>query len=282
MTVWLNRQGYVVNRKRIERLMKLMGLQAIYPKPNLSRRRQDHRIYPYLLRGVEILCPDHVWSTDVTYIRMKGGFLYLTAVIDWYSRYVLSWRLSNTLDVYFCIDALEEALRLGRPSIFNTDQGSQYTSPKFTDVLDGHGIRISMDGRGRALDNVFVERLWRTVKYEEVYLRDYRTPVEARDSLARYFKFYNEERIHQSLGYRTPVEVYRDCRFEFSKASGDLTSDVEIRFFKKHGHFDSCPCSVSHRLDESPPVYPPASAGAGSRRVALQQSPSPFRPVGGI
>lgn len=217
MTVWLQRQGYQVNRKRVARLMGLMGLQAIYPKPNTSRKHQDHRIYPYLLRDVEIVHPDQVWSTDITYIRMKGGFMYLTAIIDWYSRYVLSWRLSNTLDMHFCIEALEEAFKFGQPEVFNTDQGVQFTSIKFTGILEDHEIRVSMDGRGRALDNVFVERLWRSVKYEEVYLHDYATPVEARLGLEHYFKFYNKERFHQSLGYRTPGEVYDERKDEFSR-----------------------------------------------------------------
>ncbi len=218
MTAWLQRQGYEVNRKRVSRLMRLMGLQAIYPKPNLSLKHPDHRIYPYLLRDVEIVYPDQVWSTDITYIRMKGGFLYLTAIIDWYSRYVLSWRLSNTLDSYFCIEALEEALATKQPEIFNTDQGSQFTSIKFTGILEDHRIGISMDGRGRALDNVFVERLWRSVKYEDVYLRDYTTPLEAQLGLDHYFRFYNHERLHQSLDYSTPYEVYYKNRDGVFKA----------------------------------------------------------------
>ncbi len=208
ITVWLRHQDYHVNRKRVARLMGLMGLQAIYPKPNTSRKHKDHKIYPYLLRDVEIVHPDQVWSTDITYIRMKGGFLYLTAIIDWYSRYVLSWRLSNTMDTHFCIEALEEAFKFGQPEIFNTDQGSQFTSIKFTGILEDHNIKVSMDGRGRALDNVFVERLWRSVKYEEVYLHDYATPVEAQKRLDHYFRFYNKERFHQSLGYQTPSDVY--------------------------------------------------------------------------
>lgn len=218
MTVWLRRQDYQVNHKRVTRLMNLMGLQAIYPKPNTSRKNQDHKIYPYLLRNVEIVHPDQVWSTDITYIRMKGGFLYLTAIIDWFSRYVLSWRLSNTLDAHFCIEALEEAFQFGHPEIFNTDQGSQFTSIKFTGILEDHNIKVSMDGRGRALDNVFVERLWRSVKYEEVYLHDYATPVDAQLGLDHYFRFYNKDRFHQSLGYLTPGEVYGGFKDEFFKA----------------------------------------------------------------
>lgn len=197
-----------VNRKRTQRLMRLMGLDAIYPKRSTTRPAAGHKIYPYLLKNVEILRPDQVWSTDITYLPMRQGFLYLTAVIDWFSRYVLSWRISNTLDGAFCIEALEEALASGQPEIFNTDQGAQFTSTAFTGRLIERGIAISMDGRGRALDNVFVERLWRSVKYEEVYRRDYATGWEAEASLREYFAFYCYERKHQSLKYRTPGEVY--------------------------------------------------------------------------
>lgn len=210
MVAILERQGFEVNRKRVQRLMGVLGLEAIYPKPRLSQGDKQHKKYPYLLRDVSIQRPDHVWSTDITYIRLERGFVYLTAVIDWYSRYVLSWRLSNSLDVAFCLEVLEHALSLGRPDIFNSDQGCQYTSEDFTNVLKAQGIRISMDGKGRALDNIFVERLWRTVKYEEVYLKDYGSVKEARDGLSGFFKFYNTERPHQSLGYRTPAEVYHD------------------------------------------------------------------------
>jgi putative transposase len=217
MTAWLGRGGFSVNHKRVALLMRQMGLQAIFPGPNTSRKHPDHKIYPYLLRDVDIIAPDQVWSTDITYIRLRGGFLYLTAVIDWFSRYVLAWRLSNMLDTTFCIEALAEALAGGRPQVFNTDQGSQFTSLDFTRVLENAGIQISMDGRGRALDNVFVERLWRSVKYEEVYLRDYQTPREARRCLGIYFRFYNHERVHQALGYRTPGEVYGISGVEFSR-----------------------------------------------------------------
>lgn len=210
MVAILERQGFEVNRKRVQRLMGVLGLEAIYPKPRLSQGDKQHKKYPYLLRNVSIQRPDHVWSTDITYIRLERGFVYLTAVIDWFSRYVLSWRLSNSLDVAFCLEVLEHALSLGRPDIFNSDQGCQYTSEDFTDVLKAQGILISMDGKGRALDNIFVERLWRTVKYEEVYLKDYGSVKEARDGLSSFFKFYNTERPHQSLGYRTPAEVYSD------------------------------------------------------------------------
>ena len=210
MTAWLNREGYAVNRKRVQRLLRMMGLEAIYPKPRTTRKSLENKVYPYLLRDVAITRPNHVWSTDITYVPLQGGFVYLTAVIDWYSRYVLAWRLSNTLEGRFCLEALEEALGRGRPEIFNTDQGVQYTSAAFTGRLIQAGVAISMDGRGRALDNVFVERLWRTVKYEEVYLKDYATPWEAERSLEAFFRFYDEERLHQALAYRTPAEVYAE------------------------------------------------------------------------
>ena len=197
-----------VNRKRVQRLMRVMGLEAIYPRRRTTRPAAGHKIYPYLLRNVEVTRPDQVWSTDITYVPLRHGFLYLVAIMDWFSRYVLSWRLSNTLEGSFCLEALEEALSGGRPEIFNSDQGSQFTAAAFTSRLEACGVAISMDGRGRALDNVFVERLWRSVKYEEVYLRDYADGWEAEDSLARYFRFYCDRRVHQSLGYRTPAEVY--------------------------------------------------------------------------
>jgi putative transposase len=202
----------IVNRKRVQRLMRIMGLEAIYPKPRTTVRHPDHRIYPYLLRHVEVVRPNQVWSTDITYIPMRGGFLYLTAILDWYSRYVLAWRLSNSLDGAFCIAALEEALLGGQPEIFNTDQGVQFTSVAFTGCLETRGIAISMDGRGRALDNVFVERLWRTVKYEEVYLKDYDDAWHAEASLSEYFEFYCHERRHQALGKRTPSQAYGASR----------------------------------------------------------------------
>ena len=202
-------KGTVVNRKRVQRLMRKMGLEAIYPKPNLSKANKEHKKYPYLLRGMEITRPNQVWASDITYIRIERGFMYLTVVMDWYSRSVLSWRLSNTLDSSFCVETLEEALkRYRKPEVFNTDQGSQYTSEAFTKVLLDEGIKISMDGKGRALDNVFVERLWRSVKYEEVYLKSYSTVQEVRSGLKEYLSFYNQERLHQSLDYRAPMEVY--------------------------------------------------------------------------
>jgi putative transposase len=200
-----------VNRKRVQRLMRWMGLEAIYQKRRTTRPGAGHQIYPYLLRNMAITRPDQVWSTDITYIPLRHGFLYLVAVIDWYSRYVLAWRLSNTLEGSFCLEALEAALRNRQPEIFNSDQGSQFTSLAFTERLQARQIAISMDGRGRALDNVFVERLWRSVKYEEVYLRDYADGWEAEASLARYFDFYCHRRVHQALDYRTPAEVYREA-----------------------------------------------------------------------
>jgi putative transposase len=209
MSAWLQDQGEPSNRKRVRRLMRLMGLEAIYPKPRTTLRNESHRVYPYLLRNVEILRPNHVWSTDITYVPLRGGYLYLVAILDWYSRFVLSWRLSNTLDVGFCLEALEESLSQSQPEIFNTDQGVQFTSEAFTSRLLGRAIGISMDGKGRALDNVFVERLWRTVKYEEVYIKAYETAREAEASLAAYLRYYNEERFHSSLDNRTPSEVYR-------------------------------------------------------------------------
>lgn len=208
MTAWLKREDHPVNCKRVRRLMRLMGLEAVYPKPNLSKPKPEHEIYPYLLSGMEITHPDQVWSADITYVRLQHGFVYLVAIMDWYSRYVLSWAISTTLEKEFCIQALKEALSRSQPEIFNTDQGSQFTSLAWTSLLKDAGIRISMDGRGRALDNIFVERLWRSVKYEEIYLNDYRSVKDARIGSERYFRFYNNERLHQALDYNTPYEVY--------------------------------------------------------------------------
>jgi len=207
MTAWLQSQGQGVNRKRVQRLMQRMGLAAIYQRPRTSRPAPAHRIYPYLLRGLRIERVHQVWAADITYIPMARGFLYLVAVMDWVSRYVLAWRLSNLLDASFCIEALEEALRQGRPEIFNTDQGSQFTDDGFTGVLRGHGVAISMDGRGRFADNIFVERLWRSLKYEEVYLKAYENVAQARHGIAAYFEFYNHHRLHQALGYRAPRQL---------------------------------------------------------------------------
>jgi len=204
----LRRMGHAINIKRVKRLMGIMGISAIYPGPNTSKSVVGHKIYPYLLSGLKIVRPNQVWSTDITYIRMARGFLYLVAIIDWYSRYVLAWNLSNTLDVGFCLEALQKALRVGTPEIFNSDQGSQFTSDDFTGMLLDLRIQISMDGRGRAFDNIFVERLWRSVKYENVYLNNYEEAWEARKGLDGYFEFYDNERPHQSLDYQTPSEVY--------------------------------------------------------------------------
>jgi putative transposase len=205
----LREQGEEVNEKRVRRLMRIMGLEAVYPKPKLSRPVKWSEKYPYLLRGLSINRPDQVWAADITYIRLCKGFGYLVAIMDWYSRCVLSWRLSNSLDVSFCLEALEAALQSRRPEIFNTDQGSQFTSADFLGILRGADIRISLDGRGRAFDNIMVERLWRSVKYENVYLSDYGNLREAENGLGAYFKFYNEVRPHQSLGYKTPRAWYR-------------------------------------------------------------------------
>jgi putative transposase len=208
MTAWLRTNGYEVNHKRVARLLRLMGLEAIYPKPRLSQGGPEHRIYPYLLHGLAIRRPNQVWGTDITYIRLRHGFVFLVAIMDWFSRYVLAWEVSVTMDTSFCLSALDLALRQGKPEIFNSDQGSQFTSEDFTGMLLNAGIQISMDGRGRVFDNIFVERLWRTVKYEEVYLKDYESVPLAIASLAAYFSFYNGERLHQSLGYRTPLSVF--------------------------------------------------------------------------
>ena len=208
LTVCLKKLGYQVNRKRIQRLMRLMGLEAIYPKENLSKRRMDHKVYPYLLKDLQITCPNFVWSTDITYIRIGAGFIYLTAIMDWYSRYVLSWNMSNSLQSEFCITAMQDAFEKAIPKIVNTDQGVQYTSKMFTDLLKEKQIKISMDSKGRAFDNIFIERLWRSLKYEEVYLKNYQTVKEAEKSIKNYFNFYNHERPHQSLGYKTPGEIH--------------------------------------------------------------------------
>ena len=208
MAVWLSKLGHLVNRKRTRRLMDVMGIEAIYRKPRTTIASRENKVYPYLLRDYIVSRPNQVWCTDITYIPLRRGFMYLVAVMDWYSRHVLSWTLSNSLETTFCLDALDEALQLGKPEIFNTDQGSQFTSAAFTGTLAAHGIAISMDGRGRALDNVFIERLWRSVKYEDIYLKDYETVDELYEGLKRYFAFYGHERPHQTLGYRTPYEVW--------------------------------------------------------------------------
>ncbi len=219
MAAWLRNQSYGVNRKRVRRLMGIMGLKAIYRRPRISAPAPGHKIYPYLLSGMEVTRPNQVWAADITYIPMARGFLYLVAIIDWYSRYVLSWRLSNTLDAGFCTEALEEALRIGRPDIFNADQGAQFTGEAFTGLLQQHGVRISMDGKGSYNDNLFIERLWRTIKYEEVYLKAYQNGRDARVGIGDYFHFYNTERPHQALGYRTPAEVFASVPVEATHGS---------------------------------------------------------------
>jgi len=208
MKVWLDRQGHWVNRKKVRRLMRTMGLQAIYRRPRTSQPGPGHKVYPYLLGAMEITRPNQAWVADITYIPMAKGFHYLVAIMDWYSRYVVAWRLSNTMDADFCVEALEEALGKVTPEVFNTDQGSQFTSEGFTDLLEQHGIKISMDGKGRYADNILAERLWRTVKYEEVYLKAYTDGRQAKADLDAYFLFYNTQRPHQALGYRTPAEVF--------------------------------------------------------------------------
>jgi putative transposase len=216
MTAWLIQQGQEVNPKRVRRLMRRMGLEAIYPKPRLSQPHPAHKKYPYLLRHLVINRPNQAWATDITYIRMMQGFVYLMAIMDWYSRYVLTWQVSTTLDTTFCLEALDRALANAQPEIFNTDQGSQFTSLEFTRRLEDRGVQISMDGRGRVFDNIFVERLWRSVKYEEVYLHQYRTVPEAIQNLGRYFHFYNEERLHEALGYSTPSQMYDKEQITFN------------------------------------------------------------------
>jgi len=214
IAAWLKSQGHRANRKRIRRLMRIMGLKAIYRRPRTSQPTPGHKIYPYLLGGMKITRPNQVWAADITCIPMARGFLYPVAIIDWYSRYVFSWRLSNTLDAGFCVEALGEALKKGKPEIFNTDQGSRFTGDAFTGLLQQHGVRISMDGKGSYNDNLFVERLWRSVKYEEVYLKAYQDGREARIGLGNYFRFYNTERPHQTHGYRTPAEVFTSTPVE--------------------------------------------------------------------
>ena len=217
MVKYLKRIGYHVGNKLIRRLMRSMNLLAIYPKPNLSKPHPQHKIYPYLLKGLEIIRANQVWAADITYIQLRRGFCYLVAVMDWYSRYVLSWRVSNTLEADFCVEALEEAFDYSKPEIFNTDQGSQFTSKDFTGTLLDKQVRISMDGRGRVFDNIFIERLWRTVKYQNIYVQDYENVADVRQGLKTYFEFYNTERLHQSLEYQTPWEVYSGIPFSPEK-----------------------------------------------------------------
>jgi putative transposase len=218
MTKFLKSKGYKIGKDKVRTLLRSMGLEAIYPKPNTSMPNKQHKIYPYLLKDVEVMRPNQVWSADITYVRLEEGFVYLVAIIDWYSRYVLSWRLSNSLDASFCVEALEDALKYGKPETFNTDQGCQFTSEAFTGILERNGILISMDAKGRVFDNIFTERLWRTVKYEDIYLKGYRNIPETKTGLGLYFEFYNNERYHQSLDYKTPVEI-----FAGEKLSTELT-----------------------------------------------------------
>lgn len=208
MVIYLQLLGHEVNRKRLQRLYGIMGIEAIYPKKNLSKRNMEHKVYPYLLRGLLINRVNQVWSTDITYIRLTGGFVYLVAIIDWFSRYVIAWSISTSMETDFCIETLSDALATGACEIFNSDQGSQFTSPKFTDIILAQQIKISMDGKGRALDNIFIERLWRSVKYECVYLMNFATVAEARKCIGEYFVYYNQGRHHQSLGYKTPAQIY--------------------------------------------------------------------------
>ena len=235
MAAWLKKQGYKVNRKRVRRLMRIMGIEAVYRRPKTSKPAPEHKVYPYLLNDIEITRPNQVWAADITYIPMARGFLYLVSIMDWYSRYVLSWRLSNTLDAGFCVDALEEALRKGRPDIFNTDRGAQFTGEAFIGLLTHQGVRVSMDGKGRYSDNLFIERLWRTVKYEEVYMKAYQDGKEARVGIGDYFRFYNLERPHQALSYLTPAEVFITSPVEAPDSGmvqsliSDISSIVSLR-----------------------------------------------------
>ena len=264
MRLHLNRllvgEGLAVNAKRVRRLMRLMGLEAIYPKPRTSVKSLDHKVYPYLLKGLTIDRPDQVWCTDITYVPMHRGWVYLAAVMDWFSRYVLSWEVSVTLDASFCVEALQRALAMGTPEIFNSDQGSQFTSGAFTGVLCEAGIRISMDGRGRVYDNIFIERLWRSVKYEEVYLHDYQTPAEAVSGLDRYFAFYNHERPHQTFGGLTPAEMYGlatppwpvkingkgdDAQRSAAASAFALRAHCEAAVKAETIHLNSTPCAPS-------------------------------------
>jgi len=261
MVVFLRACGHVVNRKRVQRLMREMGLAGMAPGPATSKPHPRHKVYPYLLRGVAVTRPNQVWSTDVTYIRLARGFAYLVAVIDWYSRRVLSWRISNSMDASFCVDCLEDALREhGKPDVFNSDQGSQFTSAAFTGVLKREGVAISMDGRGRALDNIFVERLWRNVKHEDVYLKGYANMAELMVGLAQYFGFYNAERPHQSLRYRTPDEVYRN-----GQGGGALIVD---RYCADNVGDEAKPCREQPLEDET--LQRPQEGNTGQRRAAAE------------
>jgi putative transposase len=252
MRIHLRRLGFPVNHKRVRRLMQKMGLQAIYAKPKTTTPCHEHKVYPYLLREIQVCRPDQVWCADITYIRMRQGFMYLVAVMDWFTRYVIAWEISNTLDGQFCLDCLHQAMKSGLPEIFNTDQGSQFTATAFVSTLEKAGVRISMDGRGRAHDNIFIERLWRTVKYEDIYLWDYANGHELRSGLGRYFCYYNWERPHQSLVYKTPAEFAAEARLGLS-LSGDSGAEKDKAEPAK-------PCLT---------VYPPTSALGSLPSVAL-------------
>jgi len=275
MTEWLATEGHEVNRKRVTRLMERLGVEAVYPKRNLSQPGEGQRIYPYLLRGTTVERVNQVWSTDITYIRMAQGFLYLVAVMDWFSRFVLSWSLSVTMEEAFCVEALKRALRRGRPAIFNSDQGSQFTGEKFTGELAGRQIAISMDGRGRCMDNIFVERLWRSLKYEEVYLKDYASVTEARAGIARYFQFYNHERWHQSLDYRTPAAIYsgRACNPMGGRPSFSASSSLRFprTFYGSSGRREGVANRNHEWAAQLPPklkpMTPPALAYCGQKMV---------------
>jgi len=268
MGVFLATLGHRVNRKRVQRLMRQMGLAGMAPGPNTSRSHPEHKVYPYLLRGVAVARPNQVWSTDITYIRLAHGFVYLVAVVDWYSRRVLSWRLSNSMEAVFCVDCLEEALRHhGKPEIFNSDQGAQFTSEAFTGVLKREGVAISMDGRGRAFDNIFVERLWRTVKYEDVYLKGYATMGELTLGLAGYFAFYNGERPHQSLGNRTPLAVHKS-----GQGGGAMIVD-------KFGGARGEPSVPLRSTEVSPRATSTSKATSTSRATSTATATSKARPT---
>jgi len=229
MTLAMRAQGVTVGKDHVRTLLRKMGLTAIFPKPNLSKPHPENRVYPYLLRDMEIIRPNQVWCADITYIRLAWGFAYLVAIVDWYSRYVLSWRLSNTLEADFCVEALQEAItKYGIPEVFNTDQGTQFTSQEFIGVLTRNSVSISMDGRGRCLDNIFIERLWRTVKYQNVYLKGYRTIPEARAGLTEYFEFYNKEKFHQGLDNKTPWQVYSQGTVEGSRGLPSTTEPIHL------------------------------------------------------
>lgn len=258
LTAWLQTQGEEVNRKRVQRLMQQMGLEAIYPKRQLSRPAPGQRVYPYLLRGVAIERPDQVWSADITYVPLAAGFMYLVATIDWYSRCVLAWRLSNTLDGSFCMEMLDEALGRGRPEIFNTDQGVQFTSAAFIATLETRGVRVSMDGKGRFLDNIFIERLWRSLKYEEIFIKAYNTMNEARKGINAWILFYNDERPHQALGYRTPRAV-----FEAPEDCGYVDNASALTTYPQETHYNSLILSEEEfRRNSSTRGFQAAPAGA--------------------